>query len=70
MTLEQVIGIVGDHTGQKVTAETKLSDLGMDSLDFLELMVILNVPDEIVPDLNTVLDIYMMRTPILKNDVQ
>ena len=57
MTIEQVIEVVEDHTGQKVTAASDLKDLGMDSLDFLELMVRLNIPDASVANINTVKDL-------------
>jgi acyl carrier protein len=57
MTIEQVIETVEEHSGVKVTGETKLSDLGLDSLEFLELMVALNVPDERVPYIDTVQDL-------------
>lgn len=57
MTIEKVIAVVEEHSGQKVTAETKLNDLAFDSLDFLDLMVALSIPDERVPYVNTVQDL-------------
>jgi acyl carrier protein len=57
MTIERAIEVVEEHTGQKVTAETPLKDLGLDSLEFLELMVALSIPDERVPYINTVQDL-------------
>ncbi len=57
MTIEQVCGFVEEQTGIPVTAETQLNDLAMDSLEFLELMVKLNIPDAAVPSLNTVQDL-------------
>jgi acyl carrier protein len=57
MTIEQAIAVVEEHSGQKVTAETKISDLGFDSLDFLDLMVALGIPDERVPHIDTVQDL-------------
>lgn len=60
MTIEEVMAVVKDHTGQDVTPETEISSLGMDSLDFLDLLVrIGNVPDQLVPHLNTVNDLYL-----------
>lgn len=50
---------VRDHTGEDVTPETQLNTLGMDSLDFLDLMVKLNIPDALVPSMNTVGDLQM-----------
>jgi len=57
MTIEQVIQVVEDETGQKVTGASELKDLGMDSLEFLELIVKLNIPDAAVPAINTVQDL-------------
>jgi acyl carrier protein len=58
MTIDAVIQAVEDQTGQKVAAGTKLSDMGMDSLEFLDLVVRLGVPDAAVPGCNTVHDLY------------
>ena len=58
MTIEDAIKAVEDHTGRTgVTAETRLDSLGMDSLDFLELMVRLDIADQYVPLINTVQDL-------------
>jgi len=57
MTIDHVIAVVEEHSGQKVTAETKINDLGFDSLEFLELMVALNIPDDRVPHIDTVQDL-------------
>lgn len=54
MTIEEVMEVVKEHTGQDVFPETQLDDLGMDSLDFLDLLVRLSVPDAAVPSLQTV----------------
>jgi acyl carrier protein len=60
MTLVEVLEIVKEHTGEDVTPETELSSLGMDSLDFLDLLIrVGNVPDQLVPRLNTVNDLYL-----------
>lgn len=62
MTIEQVIQAVEDETGQKVAAETPLSDLGLDSLEFLDLLVkIGNIPDAIAPHINTVHELYLAQ---------
>lgn len=60
MTLVEVMEIVKDHTGEDVTPETEISSLGMDSLDFLDLLIrVGNIPDQVVPHLNTVNDLYL-----------
>jgi acyl carrier protein len=60
MTIEDVIQKVEEETGQKVTAETNLNDLGLDSLDFVDLLVqIGEIPDSVVPRINTVNDLYL-----------
>lgn len=60
MTIEEVIAIVDDETGKKVSADTELSTLEMDSLDFLALIVrIGNIPDAAVPRIETVNDLYL-----------
>lgn len=66
MTIQEVMEIVEDETGERVTPETKLDSLGMDSLDFLALMTRLDIPDVAVPQVETVLDLYMMRTPAIQ----
>ena len=59
MTIEQVIHTVEDQTGQKVTAETPISDLGLDSLEFLDLLVQVGIPDAMAPRLHTVKDMWL-----------
>ena len=60
MTLDEVIAIVEDETGQKVTAETMIDSLGLDSLEFLDLLIrVGNVPDEVVPHIHTVNHLYL-----------
>jgi acyl carrier protein len=60
MTIEDVIQKVEDETGQKVTAETNLNDLGLDSLDFVDLLLhIGDIPDSVVPRIDTVNDLYL-----------
>ena len=66
MTIEEVIAIVDDETGKKVAADTKLSTLGMDSLDFLSLIVrVGGIPDDVVPRIDTVNDLYLAAKGIL-----
>ncbi len=63
MTLVEVLEIVKDHTGQDVIPETQLSTLGMDSLDFLDLLIrVGNIPDEVVPRINMVSDLHAAVT--------
>ena len=59
MTIEDVILAVEDQTGQKVTPETQLGDLGLDSLEFLDLLVRVGIPDAMAPRLHTVKDIFL-----------
>jgi acyl carrier protein len=58
MTIEEVMVAVQEETGEAVTPETKLSILGMDSLEFLDLLVRLSIPDSLVPSLDTVRDLH------------
>lgn len=59
MTIEDVIQIVESETGQKVSPDTELSTLGLDSLEFLDLLIrVGNIEDEKVPDINTVRDLW------------
>lgn len=60
MTIEEVMAIVEDETGKQVRPETEIKDLGMDSLDFLNLLVrVGNIPDAVVPQINRVSDLYL-----------
>jgi acyl carrier protein len=60
---ERLIELVGEETGNKnVTAETRLEDLGIDSLDFVDLMMRIEqkfkpIPKEKWGSLDTVGDI-------------
>lgn len=58
MTLEAVIEAVKEETGCETTGKTHLKDLGIDSLDFLSLVQRLNIPDLLVPGINTVNDLF------------
>lgn len=60
MTIEDVLEVVASETGQKVYQDTELKDLGLDSLEFLDLLIrVGNIPDAVVPQLNTVNDLYL-----------
>ena len=59
MTIEEVIKQVEEETGKKVLPITELKDVVDDSLDFLALMLRLNIPDEKVAGINTVHDLYL-----------
>jgi acyl carrier protein len=60
MTIEDVIQIVERETGHKVTAETELKDVVGDSLDFVDLLLqIGDIPDAVVPRINTVNDLCL-----------
>jgi len=60
---ENVISIVEEETGQKVTRETKLEDVVKDSLDFLDLILRVSrdvgeIPDAVASKVDTVDDLY------------
>ncbi len=59
MTIDEVVAIVREETGHEVSPETCLDKLDMDSLDFLELLVHVGVPNEVVPRINTVNDLWL-----------
>src|SRR5882757_3615761 len=60
MTIEDVLEVVENETGQKVNRDTELKDLHLDSLEFLELLMrVGNIPDAAVPGLETVNDLYL-----------
>lgn len=66
MTLVEILEIVKDHTGEDVTPETELSSLGMDSLEFLDLLIrIGDIPDSVVPRIGRVSDLYSAATGTL-----
>jgi acyl carrier protein len=58
MTAEDILHTVKAQTGVEVVAlETTLEDMGLDSLDFLELMLACGVPREAELGIHTVGDI-------------
>lgn len=60
MTIEEVIAIVDDQVGEKVSARSNLHDLGLDSLEFLDLLLKFpNIPDSVVAHINTVNDLCL-----------
>lgn len=70
MTIEDIIRAVEDQTGEKVTADTLLSDIVKDSLDFLDLILQIStqfghIPDSKVAQLNTVNDLYLVELDYL-----
>jgi len=58
MTIEQVIEIVKEVSPHPVTEDSRLDGLGLDSLEFLDLMVRLNIPDASI-SYNTVHDLQV-----------
>lgn len=60
MTSEQVCAVIERETGQAVTEETPMDSLGVDSLEFIDLLLTLedesgkNVPFEKAAELKTV----------------
>ena len=70
MTIEDVIKAVEEETGQKVTAETKISDVVADSLEFTDLIIQISgkcgdIPDIAIPSIETVNDLYLAASGIL-----
>jgi len=59
MTLEDVISQVERETGKTANAETQIKDVVADSLEFLDLMMALAIPDEKVAGIETVQDLYL-----------
>jgi acyl carrier protein len=60
MTIEDILEVVMSETGKKVNQDTELKDLSLDSLEFLDLLIrVGNIPDSVVPRLNTVNDLYL-----------
>jgi acyl carrier protein len=61
--LIDVCAVIEKETGQKVTPETMVKELGLDSLEFLDLLLTLQgeadktIPDEKVAYLETVSDL-------------
>jgi acyl carrier protein len=53
----RVLILLNDLTNKECTEDTKIVDLGLDSLEFLELMVELDIPSEAIDELHTVGDI-------------
>lgn len=58
MTMDHVLCEIEEETGQKATPESKIADLVQDSLEFVSLMARLNVPEESVPAIETVADLF------------
>lgn len=57
--LEKLAELIKSETGAAVTAETKIEELGIDSLEFLDLLLVIErelgkVPDEKLPYIGTV----------------
>jgi acyl carrier protein len=70
MTIEEVLAVVSEETGQRVNQDTELKDLGLDSLEFLELILSVStkcgeIADSAVPSINTVNDLYLAASGIL-----
>jgi acyl carrier protein len=55
--IEKITEMIAERTNSEFNDETKLTELGLDSLDFLELMVELDIPSEDIDELHTVGDI-------------
>ena len=53
----QVVAVESDKPAESITAESKLEDLGMDSLDFVALMIALEIPEAKWQGVVTVADI-------------
>ncbi len=63
MTSEQICSIIEQETGEPVSADTKIDSLKCDSLEFINLLMVLGeqsgkyIPDERMAELKTVRDI-------------
>jgi len=58
MTADEIIAIVEDETGLRgITLDSTMDSLGVQSLEFLELLLRCNVPNEKATNINTVGDI-------------
>lgn len=53
----EILEKIKAETGQNVTEETPLDSLGLDSLEFVQLLLDLDIPTERAPVLNTVADL-------------
>lgn len=57
MSKDEVLAVIEKETGHPVTEETSVSDLDCDSLEFMNLLVQLGIPDAAIDQLKTVGDI-------------
>jgi acyl carrier protein len=56
--MEEVMRAISQYSNaMKITPETRLEELGMDSLETLDLLIQLGIPDTAVSDLQTVGDL-------------
>lgn len=62
MTTDEVMKIVEAETGHLISLDMQVKDLGLDSLEFLELMLQLSIPDASVPYIETVRDLCRVAT--------
>jgi len=56
-----ILEIIETETGQKVTNETPLDALNVDSLEFLELLIALGIPSDDITSFRTVGDLARAR---------
>ena len=64
MTLQDVCAAVKEVTGQDVDSATRLDDVVEDSLEFMEVIVLVSsrcgeILDSVVPRINTVDDLFL-----------
>jgi acyl carrier protein len=64
MTIDDVIAAVEEQTGKSVTPEAEVQKLVDDSLDFVDLILYVSnkcgdIPDSVVPRINTVNDLFL-----------
>jgi acyl carrier protein len=55
--MEEILRKVSEAAGREVTAETRVEDLDLDSLELLELMHELGIPLEAIDEIETVADL-------------
>ena len=61
--MQDILSVIEQQTGHKVDSDTPIDSLGLDSLDFIDLLLAIEretgvvVPDSKVADIHTIADI-------------
>jgi acyl carrier protein len=67
--MQKLLAVVERETGHAATPDTPLAELGLDSLDLLDLVLAVSVaaekpiPQQAIPQLNTVGDLIRLAQP-------